>query len=46
MRILKNLTTTMLLALALVLLVQGCSTMRGAGQDIEKAGEAVQRAAH
>jgi entericidin B len=46
MRIKKNLTTTMLLALALVLLIQGCSTIHGAGQDIEKAGEAVQRAAH
>ena len=45
MRIKKNLTTTMLLVLALVLLTQGCNTMRGVGQDIEEGGEAVQRAA-
>ncbi len=42
MRIKKNLTTTMLLVvLALVLLIQGCNTMRGAGEDIEEGGEAV-----
>jgi len=45
MRIKKNLTVTMLLVLALVLLIQGCNTMHGAGKDIEEGGEAIQRAA-
>lgn len=29
--------------LALALLLAGCNTVRGVGQDIEKAGEAIQR---
>jgi entericidin B len=45
MRIKKNLTTIMLLVLALVFLIQGCNTMHGAGKDIEEGGEAIQRAA-
>ena len=45
MHIKKNLTTTMLLVLFLVLLIQGCNTMKGAGKDIEEGGEAIQRAA-
>lgn len=31
--------------LALVLIAQGCNTMEGAGKDVEKTGEAIQRAA-
>lgn len=29
----------------ITLLTAGCNTMRGVGQDIEKGGEAIQRAA-
>lgn len=37
----------LILLLALVLLagLSGCETIKGAGKDIEKAGEAIQRAA-
>lgn len=36
--------TRLLMAIVLVALaVAGCNTMRGVGQDIEKAGEAIQR---
>ncbi|MCX5660015.1 MAG: entericidin A/B family lipoprotein [Planctomycetota bacterium] len=30
---------------AIVLVVAGCNTVEGAGKDIEKGGEAIQRAA-
>jgi entericidin B len=33
-----------LAALAAVVAVAGCNTIRGMGQDIEKGGEAIQRA--
>jgi entericidin B len=36
---------TLLLALLVLVSVTGCETMKGAGKDIEKAGEAIQRAA-
>jgi predicted small secreted protein len=36
---------TLLIALALLAFLPGCETMKGAGRDIEKAGEAIQRAA-
>ena len=41
----KKLLTMIVLAVSLLILVQGCNTMRGAGQDMEKAGESVQDAA-
>jgi len=31
-------------AVGVVFSIYGCNTMRGVGQDIEKAGEAIQRA--
>jgi entericidin B len=34
----------MVAALAAVVAVAGCNTIRGMGQDIEKGGEAIQRA--
>ncbi len=34
------------LVLAAGLLVAGCNTMEGAGEDIEKGGEAIQRSAN
>lgn len=33
------------LLFALVMVLPGCNTVRGIGQDIEKGGEAVQKAA-
>jgi predicted small secreted protein len=33
------------LQIALTLAIAGCNTVRGIGQDIEKGGEAVQKAA-
>jgi len=36
---------TILAALVLIMTLAGCETMKGAGKDIEKAGEAIQRAA-
>lgn len=33
------------LALGLAVLLAGCNTLRGVGQDIEKGGEAIQKAA-
>jgi predicted small secreted protein len=32
--------------MALVAVLGGCETIKGAGKDIEKAGEAIQRAAN
>ncbi|MDD2547250.1 MAG: entericidin A/B family lipoprotein [Burkholderiaceae bacterium] len=37
--------TATLLALSLAFLLAGCNTVRGVGQDIEKAGNAIERAA-
>ena len=34
-----------LLALSFVLALAGCNTMRGAGEDIQKAGSAIENAA-
>lgn len=33
------------LLLATLLLISGCNTVRGMGQDIEQSGEAIQRSA-
>ncbi|HNU63499.1 MAG TPA: entericidin A/B family lipoprotein [Thiobacillaceae bacterium] len=33
----------LLVAVGVVFSIYGCNTMRGVGQDIEKAGEAIQR---
>jgi len=38
-------TITTLLALSFVLLLTACNTMRGAGEDIQKAGTAIEKAA-
>ena len=38
-------TATTLLALAAALLLSGCNTVKGVGQDIGKAGNAIERAA-
>ena len=35
---------SILLLLASAFLVTGCNTFRGIGQDVEKAGEAIQKA--
>jgi predicted small secreted protein len=40
----KKIATT-LLALTLAALAAGCNTVQGVGQDIEKAGGAIKRAA-
>ncbi|MGA9165503.1 MAG: entericidin A/B family lipoprotein [Thiobacillus sp.] len=32
--------------IAAVLTLAGCNTMRGVGQDVEKAGESIQKATH
>ena len=34
-----------LIALSLVFLLEGCNTIKGVGQDIGKAGNAIERAA-
>jgi predicted small secreted protein len=34
-----------LLALTLAVLLAGCNTIRGAGEDIQKAGSAIEKAA-
>jgi predicted small secreted protein len=34
----------LVIAAGVVFSIYGCNTMRGVGQDIEKAGEAIQRA--
>jgi predicted small secreted protein len=36
---------TALLALTFILLLTACNTMRGAGEDIQKAGSAIENAA-
>ena len=41
----KKILTTIMLALAMIILVQGCNTMKGVGQDIQDAGDAVEDAA-
>ena len=41
----KRLISTALLAAFAVVLVGGCNTTKGAGKDIEKAGEGIQDAA-
>lgn len=33
-------------AIGVVFSMYGCNTVRGVGQDIERAGEAIQRAGH
>ncbi|GAB2180284.1 hypothetical protein DLREEDagrD3_05070 [Denitratisoma sp. agr-D3] len=37
--------TKLISALLIVIAVTGCNTVRGIGQDIEKGGEAIQKAA-
>lgn len=37
--------TSALLALALAFFLAGCNTVKGVGQDIERAGNAIERAA-
>ena len=42
----KNMkTVASLIAVSLTLLVAGCNTVKGAGQDIQKAGSAIEDAA-
>ena len=41
----KKMLTTIMWALTLIILVQGCNTMKGAGQDIQDAGGAIEDAA-
>jgi len=36
---------SMMLAIAFVLTLTGCETMKGVGQDIQKAGEALEKKA-
>ena len=36
---------TILVCFALIAVLSGCETIKGAGRDIESAGEAIQRAA-
>jgi len=43
--LIKKIISSIVLVLVLTILIQGCNTMRGAGQDIEKAGEAIEDAA-
>jgi predicted small secreted protein len=38
-------TITTLLALAAALLLAGCNTVKGVGQDVQKAGSAIENAA-
>ena len=38
-------TITTLLALSFALLAAGCGTIRGAGEDIQRAGSAIENAA-
>jgi predicted small secreted protein len=38
-------TIAMLLAVSLAALLAGCNTVKGAGQDIQKAGTAIEKAA-
>lgn len=41
----KRLSAVILLSLFTLSLLSGCNTMRGAGEDIEAGGEAIQRSA-
>lgn len=41
----KRILSLMLVTLFTVSLLSGCNTMRGAGEDIESGGKAVQRSA-
>jgi predicted small secreted protein len=43
--LIKKIISSIVLVLILAILIQGCNTMRGAGQDIEKAGAAIEDAA-
>jgi entericidin B len=42
----KRILSLTLVTLFTVSLLSGCNTMRGAGEDIEAGGEAVQRSAY
>lgn len=37
---------TALIAVAFALLLSGCNTVKGVGQDVQKAGNAIERAAN
>ncbi|QNI01653.1 entericidin A/B family lipoprotein [Halomonas sp. SH5A2] len=41
----KRATAIGIICITTLLLVSGCNTMRGAGEDIERGGEAIQRSA-
>ena len=41
----KSKVVSVLVALALAVSVAGCNTVKGAGKDVSKAGQAVERAA-
>jgi predicted small secreted protein len=41
----KTIVSLLAVALALALALGGCNTMRGVGQDIQKAGEKIEGAA-
>ena len=41
----KKITTSFLVAVGAALLLAGCNTMRGIGQDVQHAGSAVENAA-
>ncbi len=41
----KRVIASGLIMIATLLLVSGCNTIRGAGEDIERGGEALQRSA-
>ncbi|KPQ22108.1 entericidin A/B family lipoprotein [Halomonas sp. HL-93] len=41
----KRLTALGIIGITILLLVSGCNTMRGAGEDIEQGGEAIQKSA-
>jgi predicted small secreted protein len=42
----KRLTLAFFAAILLTTAVTGCHTVRGAGEDVEKTGEAIQNATH
>lgn len=41
----KRVTALGILCITVLLLVSGCNTIRGAGEDIEQGGEAIQQSA-
>ncbi|MCW4151375.1 MULTISPECIES: entericidin A/B family lipoprotein [Halomonadaceae] len=41
----KRMTALGILSITILLLVSGCNTIRGAGEDIEQGGEAIQQSA-